>query len=466
MTAPPPTLDDLTERELQLVEAARRGSTLECGDVPVHQLPDSFDPARRIRAELIRELAIGRHGELDPRGIQLKGALVLGTLDLSHVTAGVGIRMTECAFDSPIRANGAAIPWLDLSGSQIQFLSAPGLKIEGGLSLDRIRTGQSGQLSTVNLLRASAREVSLDAADLSGHTAPALVADGLRVAGNLSLEGLRATSSSDEGAVRLVGAHVSGQLDLDDAEITNDDGVCLNLSGLDVDGSVFLSVQVVCPESARRGSCGNDHTVALSGFTYGDLSGVEWWEWLHVIRHHTIYYNPRSYQQLASVERAAGHDNNARRILIAQQQDLYARARRELGSWWTQRFHWIWGALAGYGYRARRTAGALLIALVLAGALGLWAGQVGTGNGHHTAERTAAFTADRGQRCTAVELIGVGLDRGLPLSPTGVRARCDINPDADWGGVFTVAIWVVQAAIWGLATLALAGYTALVRKTG
>lgn len=80
--------------------------------------------------------------------------------------------------------------------------------------------------------------------------------------------------------------------------------------------------------------------------------------------------------------------------------------------------------------------------------------------------RTAAFSNKIGQPCTTVELAGLGLDRGLPLSPTGVRTRCDINPDTHWSGLFTVAVWLVQAAVWGLATLALAGYTGLVRKTG
>jgi hypothetical protein len=47
-----------------------------------------------------------------------------------------------------------------------------------------------------------------------------------------------------------------------------------------------------------------------------------------------------------------------------------------------------------------------------------------------------------------------------------VRGRCDLNTGSTAGQVFTVAIWLVQAAIWALATLALVGYTGLVRKTG
>jgi hypothetical protein len=61
-----------------------------------------------------------------------------------------------------------------------------------------------------------------------------------------------------------------------------------------------------------------------------------------------------------------------------------------------------------------------------------------------------------GTECTTVELLGVGLDRGLPLSSTGIRSRRDLDTDSTAGQWFTVAVWLVQAAVWGLATLALA----------
>jgi len=84
--------------------------------------------------------------------------------------------------------------------------------------------------------------------------------------------------------------------------------------------------------------------------------------------------------------------------------------------------------------------------------------------GRHAAEHTAA-TGAPGTPCSTVELVGLGLDRGLPLGPTGLRSRCDLDTGTAAGQVFTVLLWVVQAAVWGLATLALAGYTGLIRKT-
>ena len=127
--------------------------------------------------------------------------------------------------------------------------------------------------------------------------------------------------------------------------------------------------------------------------------------------------------------------------------------------------HWWWGWLAGYGYRARRIAGLLLITLFLAAGLSVWAGHVITAPGHHAAERTATFAEPSGQQCSMIELVGVGLDRGLPLASTGVRTRCDVNSDTGIGEAFTASLWALQAFAWLLATLAFAAYTSLIRKS-
>ncbi|ONI89990.1 hypothetical protein ALI22I_13810 [Saccharothrix sp. ALI-22-I] len=124
--------------------------------------------------------------------------------------------------------------------------------------------------------------------------------------------------------------------------------------------------------------------------------------------------------------------------------------------------HRLWGTLAGYGYRTRALALALLLTLIAAGFAGYLAGQVPTRPGHHVAERVAAT----GTPCSTVELVGLGLDRGLPLGATGLRAKCDLDTSTRAGQAFTVAIWIIQAVLWGLITLALAGYTNLIRKPG
>lgn len=97
------------------------------------------------------------------------------------------------------------------------------------------------------------------------------------------------------------------------------------------------------------------------------------------------------------------------------------------------------------------------MAIVLAGALGWWAGQVVTRPGRYSATTPAV-------PCSFIERVGLDLDRGLPLGFTCLRAHCDLDTATRKGQAFTGAIWGVQGAVWGLVTLALAGYTNLVRK--
>ncbi|MEU4525142.1 hypothetical protein AB0F52_41290 [Amycolatopsis sp. NPDC024027] len=333
-------------------------------------------------------------------------------------------------------------------------LSADDLRVGNDLELTGLRATCSSEVGAVSLRGARVDgRVSFDGAEVTNDRGPAVLGHRCRIGASLALTGLRATGAGGSATVGLLGAHVGGQLSLTGAEIVHrDGGTLVSLEDTVVEGPVFFPVEVV----------GSDGLVFLDGFRFGSLEDITWREWLELIGSRTAGYRPGPYQRLAAAERAHGHDGQARAVLIAQQRDLRRRAPQSIGGWPARWFHRLWGLFAGYGYRARRAAAALLFAVVAAGGLGFWAGHVGDGT-HRAAERVAAFEAPAGTPCTTVELIGVGLDRGLPLSP-GVRGRCDLNTGVGSGAVFTVAIWVVQAAIWALATLALVGYTGLVRK--
>jgi hypothetical protein len=108
-----------------------------------------------------------------------------------------------------------------------------------------------------------------------------------------------------------------------------------------------------------------------------------------------------------------------------------------------------------------------LLALATAGTVGYIAGHVDTRPGHHAAERAAQPATDpaaAGTPCSTVELLGLGLDRGLPLGPSGLRGRCEVDTISTVGQGFAALIWIIQAIVWALAVLALAGYTNLIRK--
>jgi len=566
-------LDDLTDRESALVDAAREGTVLVC------------DGKTRIRAEVIRELLLGRRGELDPRGIRLHKAKIIDILDLDHVTAAVGLDLVDCAVEERMTLSHAVLPRLVLTKSRIAGLNAGGVRISGDLILiEATVTGVGVRLRDAHI----SGTLSMESLEVHNGSGPALDAAEVTVGRNLFLERSVVSGHGEKGAIRLRGANIGGLFTMENASVSNKDGPALRASGLTVGGDLllngveitgsgplgairipsarlgndfYLMGAVVCNDSGpalladglhadgslvmvkgRMSGAGDDSTIWLlgahvgglrfvqsevrndsgpalfadqlqargilllqlmrmsgssdlaavrlaeatvgaqfsyidntisnpdgplldvNGFSYGSLAGVDWRQWLDLVRNHTKEYRPSPYQQLAAVERAAGHDGNARNILIAQQHDLRHRAPKALGGWLTRRFHWLWGALAGYGYRARRTALALLVALAAAGGVSLWAGHVETGPGRYAAERTVTSVAPR-TPCSTIELVGLGLDRGLPLGPTGLRTRCDLDTETTAGQVFTVLLWIVQAAVWGLATLALAGYTGLIRKT-
>lgn len=130
-------LGDLTSRERQLVDAAASGDVLECSQLPIEQLSASEDPEHTIRAELMRELLLKRCDKLpDPRGVRLHGARIIGTLDLTHVEAAVGMQLRGCSFDHPVLLEGAHLCWLTLIGSCLPALHGAGLQVDGG---DRAR---------------------------------------------------------------------------------------------------------------------------------------------------------------------------------------------------------------------------------------------------------------------------------------------------------------------------------------
>ena len=307
-------------------------------------------------------------------------------------------------------------------------------------------------------------QLNLSHAKLTNQAGRALIGDHLLVDSDMFAEGFIATGHCQDGAVRLADAHISGQLNLSHAKLTNPAGPVLDLEDATVK-HLFLPAQVICPHgAATRTSCAaSAHRLTLSGLAYTSLHAVDWREWLHLILYHTRDYRPQPYQQLAAALRASGHESTAREALIAQQRDLYQRG--ELGGPLTRSAHWLWGTLAGYGYRSGRAVLALVLVLMSAAGLGVAAGHTSLGPGRYvTAHTSQAY--DPHSPCSLVEQVGVGIDRSVPLAPAGIRNRCDFDTSSPLGQVFTASTWILQALVWTLAALAIAGYLGLIRTTG
>jgi hypothetical protein len=110
-------------------------------------------------------------------------------------------------------------------------------------------------------------------AQLRNDSGPALHADSLQVDQAMLLNGgFTATGSSEDGAVRLSGAHIGSTLQCDGAILRNDSGSALRAFRLQVDGDIYMTGGFTATGSKDRGA------VRLTGARIGgslDCSGAE-----------------------------------------------------------------------------------------------------------------------------------------------------------------------------------------------
>jgi hypothetical protein len=365
----------------RVVTAAIDGTVVRCGDISLEGPATTDDSARLIEAQLLRELLIGKHGTLDPRGVRIWGARITGPFDLNYVRASVGLELVNCVIDEIVELEDARLPRLRLTGSSVRRVDGEGLQVEGSVFLDGgfIATSLGGEPTVLLEGAHIGGNLSMRRAQLTNENGVALSGDGLTVDGSLLLDQATATGHNANGAIRLTEAKVGGQLSVIDAQVTNRNGPALVAHGLKVDGDAFfeglkavgndeygavrlsgvqvgnqlnlagariadspdlilsltfsrigrlyLTTEVICPmgERTMRKCSHAQRQIDLGEVTYTSLAHADLRQWLHLLRWHTKHYLPTPYQQLAAAYKATGHDYDARRILIAQQNDLHER---------------------------------------------------------------------------------------------------------------------------------------------
>ena len=387
-----------------------------------------------------------------------------------------------------VRLAGARISGeLDGSGSLLRNDSGPALngdslQVDQSLFLRRFTATGSGTVGAVRLAGARiSGELDGSGSLLRNDSGPALSASFLQVGQSLFLrDGFTATGSGAGGAVRLIGARIGGQLDCSGAKLRNDSGPALNGATLQVDQGLFLTDEFTATgggadaavyltdarvggtlyfHPARPENAADPHwRLAVDGLTYAGVPQlISARAWLDLLRDGTPYYAAQPYQQLAAGYRALGDERQAREILMAQRDNELARADTR----WPERlWGWITKVTLGYGYQPWR--GLLFLAAVVALSCVL-----AVGLGSHGALAQTDKTAAKGQPCTVVQQVGVGLDLNLPVGTSLARAKCDLTMDsasvtAAW---LSAAGWVLRLAAWVFAALFIAGFTSAVRKT-
>jgi hypothetical protein len=265
--------------------------------------------------------------------------------------------------------------------------------------------------------------LGLSGAILTNETGPALAADGVSVGGDMFLDdGFTATGHGDGGAVRLLGAQITGELSVADATV-----------GRAIDGTGWV----------------------VDGLTYDGHPTARFTRWLDFLRDGTTSYAAQPYQQLAAVARAAGHDADARRALIAQRDDQVKRGTLTgLAKAWA-RFTKL---TLGYGYQPWRAligvAGVLLIAILVTsfvpGALAV----VTTSTTHELISTP----------CTSIQTFQIAVDMTIPLVSTGAGSACRLTSTVGGQAVGWIGV-ILTLAGWALTALFAAGFTRAIRQT-
>jgi hypothetical protein len=230
---------ELTTLEEVMLAQARVGDRVDGGEGPVDEtemLEGGKEEA--IRAAVLRHLLIADEWPGDARGVWLRGVRITGHLDLEAATLRFPLSLQNCYLDAkdPASLGGATALFVSLEGCRLAGISGEMFTAKQLDLSDTIFTGAVSLIDADIAGQLFCRGTKLTGRDENGN---AMVGEGMKVGGEVFLsEGFTA-----EGAVRLAGADIGGQLSCRGATLTgrDKDGDALVADGMTVRGDVFLS---------------------------------------------------------------------------------------------------------------------------------------------------------------------------------------------------------------------------------
>jgi hypothetical protein len=227
-------MDEIGEAEL--ISAGQNGTVLD----------GAMDGVKRaVQAALLRKCCLELKDQIDPRGLRLANAVVVGCLDLAGLAVPFSLRFDGCEFDSAPLVEGADLFELSLTGCpRLPGLLGNGLRLRRDLDLSRSRVAGAHQTSASTSRRSAiwlceseigGRLLCVDAT-IDGQGDRSIQADRIHVGGAVRLiHQFRAL-----GEVRLLGARIGGSVDLTGAQMESSDGPAIDLADAAIAGSVFL----------------------------------------------------------------------------------------------------------------------------------------------------------------------------------------------------------------------------------
>jgi hypothetical protein len=480
--------EELSEAERRIWDAYPCGDWVDLRDGE----PDGDGDGDRVtvRAEVLSGLLQRTPEPVDGRmpALRLRGARITDRLWLSFGRVGVPIHLEDCVLDVAPDLTGAAVRTLELRRCRLPGFDGRLLEVSGDLRLADCEVTGCLMLENATI----SGSFSIGGCRLVNPGARALSGGGLRVGGGFfARRGLRA-----EGSVRIIGAQVAGGIFCEGATLHHPDGAALcadevvttrvicadgfscdgevQLRGAQVSGEVNLYAStlrargkalrgrgltagelILAPVAveglvdlsrARLGALRDSRVtwpprLRLDGMTYDQLLSLgpaigarARCSWLD---RDADAYRPQPYEELAGYYRRLGHDEDARRVLVAKQR----RRRRTLNPP-ARVAGYLLDGLVGYGYRAWLAA--------------VWLGVLLTAG-------TAVFTArpplalDPAHQ-PHVDAFVYTLDLLIPIGAFGLRSTF-----VPVGGTRWMAYGLIASG-WILATALIAGVSRSLRR--
>lgn len=284
-----------------------------------NEIATAWTKVHNIDADLIRKALRGELlplSECDPTGLRLRGVRIIGRLELEsidsklpisfeacHLTLGMNAKSANlqdltfkhCLVDGEDKEHSAGAICLEnanIRGSLVlagtlasspcgPVLQADGITVQKDVILDaKFHALGASRLGTVLLRGAKiGRNLSMDGAVLKNDNGPAIMADQIIVEGEMSLsKTFSADGNSDQGTVRLTGAHIGSNLQLHESRITNQHGPAISADRIVVTGKAVLNAGMTAigngPLGALRITGGQvNHQITFRGSTITNTSG-------------------------------------------------------------------------------------------------------------------------------------------------------------------------------------------------
>jgi hypothetical protein len=389
----------LPPAEGKLLDAAISGQPCEIADTR----PDEVTDENRVRADFIRFLVLGADEEIvvHENGVQLRGAYIDGPLDLDYVHCNDPLRLEKCQFEKGVTGRGARFNALTLNGSQCERANFDDAEISASVAAKHFHCNGPLRLTGARI----GGDLDFEGAQLTNPDGDALACRRLKVGRSVFLT----NGFVAKGRVRFSGAEIGGDFGCFGGDFIQRKAAlqsdpmdkpraeyALSLTNATIDGVLWLGPWTPPDYDKQAKIEGSlnlqgahavtlaDHedswpvatietadgeklpcVISLDGFTYKrlatraptDAAKRRHWLLRQRPRRGTGGFRPQPFEQLISVLRDMGFEQDARRIGLLKEQILQA-IRLQRASFGARLFvafiGFFWGGFCGYGYRPHR----------------------------------------------------------------------------------------------------------------